>query len=194
MEYEEYLALVKSSRTYRRFDETKHVTEEQLLKLVEAAHFAPTGNNTQLLRFHVACGSEECARIFSHLHWAAALKDWDGPVEGEKPTGYILILAPEKALNNPIRCYDAGIAAQTIMLGAHTLGLGGCMLRNFDKVLTEEEGLADTGFAVTLVVALGVPGEEVVIEPATTEHGLTYWHGEGTTHHVPKLETADLIL
>ena len=43
--------------------------------------------------FHVVSGAEDCARVFDELAWAGALKDWSGPAEGERPTGYIAILA-----------------------------------------------------------------------------------------------------
>lgn len=194
MEEKDFAALVRSSRTKRRFDESKPVSEETLRALIDVARFAPTGNNTQMLRFHLASGADACAKAFAHLKWAALLKDWAGPAEGERPGGYIFIMVPAAAVNNPIRCYDAGIAAQTIMLAAAAEGLGGCILKNFDKGLISDFGLEDTGLAISLVLALGTPAEEVVLEPATTEHGIAYWHEADGSHHVPKLEVADLLV
>ena len=86
-------ALVRRARTCRRFDESMRVPREFLLELAELAHLAPCGANAQRLRFHVVSGSEDCARVFDELAWAGALKDWSGPAEGERPTGYIAILA-----------------------------------------------------------------------------------------------------
>ena len=86
-------ALVRRARTCRRFDESMRVPREFLLELAELAHLAPCGANAQRLRFHVVSGSEDCARVFDELAWAGALKDWPGPAEGERPTGYIAILA-----------------------------------------------------------------------------------------------------
>lgn len=194
MTEEEFAELVRSSRTKRRFDQSKPVSRETLEGLVDVARFAPTGNNTQTLRFHLVSGKEACAKTFGHLKWAALLKDWDGPAEGERPGGYVLILAPEKAVSSPIRCYDAGIAAQTIMLAAAAEGLGGCILKNFDRTLIDEVGLADSGLAVSLVCALGTPVEKVVLEPATTEHKLAYWRKKDGSHHVPKLAVQDLLV
>jgi nitroreductase len=194
VEEKDFAELVRSSRTRRRFDETKPVSRETLRNLVDVARFAPTGNNTQLLRFHLVSGEEDCAKTFGHLKWAALLKDWAGPAAGERPTGYIFIMAPEKAVNNPIRCYDAGIAAQTIMLAAAAEGLGGCILKNFDRTLIDDAGLAGSGLAISLVLALGVPAENVVLEPATTEHKLAYWHEADGSHHVPKLAVEDLLV
>lgn len=61
--------------------------------------------------------------MFSTLKWAAALTDWDGPKEGEKPAGYIIMCSPVD-VQAP---RDEGIAAQTILLSATEKGLGGCM-------------------------------------------------------------------
>lgn len=194
MEYGELLALLRSSRTFRRFDESVQLGEDDLRPLIEAVRFAPTGSNTQLLRYHPVVGEKMCRTAFSHVHWAAALKDWDGPEAGERPGGYILILAPEAAVSTPIRCHDAGIAAQTIMLAARTLGLGGCIMKSFDKELLEDMGLDGQGYAISLVLALGRPAEKVVIETPETAHGLAYWHEADGSQHVPKLTADDLII
>jgi len=50
-------------------------------------------------------------------------------MDGEKPSSYIIILKDTKISNH---CsVDVRISAQTIMLGAVEMGLGGCM---FDAV------------------------------------------------------------
>ena len=74
------------------------------------------------LRFHVVSDAEDCARVFDELAWAGALKDWPGPAEGERPTGYIAILGRARRSRArpaaPITEVDTGIAAQTMMLAA----------------------------------------------------------------------------
>lgn len=94
-------ALVRRARTCRRFDESMRVPREFLLELAELAHLVPCGANAQRLRFHVVSGAEDCARVFDELAWAGALKDWPGPVEGERPTGYIAILAERTVPGKP---------------------------------------------------------------------------------------------
>ena len=106
-----------------------------LLELAELAHLAPCG---AMLSVCVSCG-ERCrglrARI-DELAWAGALKDWPGPAEGERPTGYIAILA-ERAVPGkpaaPITEVDTGIAAQTMMLAARsaTPEVSACMFKAF---------------------------------------------------------------
>lgn len=197
MEQGEFVELVRASRTYRRFDEGRRVTEGQLRALVAAARLAPTGNNTQTLRFHLSVEPGEVLEVFSHHRWAALLSEWDGPEEGERPTAYVTIAAPEGARSSAIRNQDAGIAAQTIMLAARAAGLVGCMVGSFDGELGPALGLADKGLEPLVVCALGYPApdERVVLEPGDTPHGVAYWRDlETNTHHVPKRSVDDLIV
>ena len=68
---------------------------------------------------------------FPLLGWAGALPDWDGPVPGERPSAYIVILCDLTLGKN--KMWDDGITAQTIMLGAVEKGLGGCILGNVKR-------------------------------------------------------------
>ena len=71
------------------------------------------------------------AKVYECLAWAGYLKDWDGPKEGERPSGYIILLR-DKAIN-PNMSVDEGISAQSIFLGATEMGLGGCFLMNVQR-------------------------------------------------------------
>lgn len=197
MELEDLRGLVAASRTYRRFDEARPVPRELLRGLVDAARLAPTGNNTQTLRFHLSTDPDEVAAVFSHHRWAGLLKEWDGPEEGARPTAYVTVLGPMGARRSAIRNQDAGIAAQTLALAARSAGLGCCMVGSFDAGLVGAIGLAERGLEPLIVCALGWPAadETVVIEPATTEHGTSYWRDLKTnTQHVPKLALEDLLV
>lgn len=188
----DFAQLVRQNRTFRRFDESDPIEHSLLLELVNIARFCSCGNNLQRLRYHIISGSEERDLMFSQLGWAALLKDWDGPAPGERPTGYIVILSEGKP--NPIRAYDAGIAAQTIMLAASQAGYGGCMLRNFRPGLPALLGLDDANLHTELVLALGRPAEKVVLEKVSEPHGLTYWRDDDGVHHVPKLALDDVLV
>ena len=45
-----------------------------------------------------------------------------------------------------------------------------------------------------LVIALGKPKEEVVIDDLTPEGDIKYWRDDGKVHHVPKRTLDELIL
>lgn len=195
MDEQEFADLVKRSRTYRRFT-GERVPMEALRDLVDVARFAPTGNNTQLLRFVLVNDADTVAGIARHHGWAGLLPDFGGPAKDELPGAYVGVCAPAGAAKSPLRNLDAGIAAQTICLAAADEGLGCCIIKSYTKKAESLLGADKLGYDLLLLVAVGrpAPDESVVLEPATTEHGLRYWRSDGNVHHVPKLEVDDLLL
>jgi nitroreductase len=183
--------LVRRSRSFRRFDQSRRISNEEMRTLVELARFCPSGANIQPLKF--ICINDERAdeKIFPNLKWAGYLKDWDGPVEGEHPSAFIVIVLDREISSNPF--VDHGIMAQTILLGATEMGLGGCMLLAFDKEEVRAGLEIPERYDPLLVVALGKPVEKVVIEDAH-ENEIEYYRDESKVHHVPKRPLDDLIL
>jgi len=183
---------VESNRSYRRFNQSRSLDKKILLDLVDLARKTPSAGNRQLLRYVISCSPDTNSRIFETLGWAASLPDWPGPEEGERPTGYIVILTDADSWD--WARVDLGIAAQTILLGAAAQGLGGCMFGNVRRkelknILELEESLT-----VQLVIALGEPVEEVVLEDAGEGESLTYYRSEDRVHHVPKRKLEDLVV
>ncbi|KJR43421.1 nitroreductase family protein [Candidatus Magnetoovum chiemensis] len=131
-------------------------------------------------------------RIFSCLAWAAYLKDWDGPEEGEKPSAYILILGDRNITDN-FRC-DHGIAAQSILLGAREMGLGGCMIASFHQRNIRTYLNIDPNHDVLLILAVGKPVEQVVLENIPENGSIRYWRDSNGVHHVPKRSLDELIV
>jgi nitroreductase len=184
--------LVRASRSYRRFYQEQAVSLETLRGLVALARLAPTGSNRQSLRFYLSAAAEKNARIFPHLGWAGYLRDWPGPAEGERPAAYIVILNDTSVSRNA-GC-DHGIAAQTILLGAAELGLGGCMIGSVQRdELRAELGL-DPRYEILLVIALGAPKEQVVLEDLPADGDVRYWRDAQAAHHVPKRALGELIV
>jgi nitroreductase len=185
-------ALVKMSRSYRRFDGTHGIDRATLHRLIGLAQYAPTGSNKQPLKFWLSNTDEMNAAIFPNLAWAGALKDWGGPAEGERPTAYIAILG-DTTIRKSFGV-DHGIAAQTIMLGAAEVGLGGCMIASFrSKGLRDALAIPDR-YEILLVLALGKPAETVVTEPVGEDGQTTYYRDAEDVHHVPKRGLEELIL
>ena len=116
-----FAELTRKTRSFRRFDETAPITLPVMKELVDLARICPSTANRQPLKYRILSSDADRTRIFPHLHWAAYLKDWNGPEEGERPSGYILILL-DKSISKEAGI-DVGIAAQTIMAGAAELGL-----------------------------------------------------------------------
>jgi len=188
----EFKEIVVKNRSYRRFDQSHSLTQEMLLKLVDLARSTPSAGNRQLLRYVISRSPEINGKVFDTLGWAASLPDWPGPEEGERPTGYIVIVT-DRSSWDWVRV-DLGISAQTILLGAAAEGLGGCMLGNVRKEqLKQVLGLGDD-LEIVLVIALGKPVEEVVLEDVGSEESFTYYRTGDRVHHVPKRRLKDLVL
>lgn len=194
---EDFKGLARASRTCRRFDASKPVSREDMLGLIDTARLAPTGNNLQLLRFHIETEPAVVAHLARSHGWAAALKDFNGPADAsELPSAYIAICAKAGTETNPIRLIDCGIAAQTLALAARARGIACCMIRSFKPAVADDLGLSEKGYAPLLLMAFGHPAadEHVVLEDAGAGQSLAYWRTDGNVHHVPKLGVDDLLI
>ena len=184
--------LVEANRSRRRFDQSKKVDMESLVELVELARLTLSGRNMQPLKYVLCTDSATCDGIFPLLGWAAYLKDWKGPAEGERPTAYVIVCLDKTLADNP-GC-DHGIVAQTMMLGAVERGLGGCIIATVNRAkLAEVCDIPDT-LDILLVLALGVPSEAVAVEPMPGDGDVKYWHDKDGIHHVPKRSLDELII
>jgi len=184
--------LVVRNRSYRRFAENERLDVDTLVALVSLARRAPSAMNAQPLKYIVSSGATTNDRIFTTLSWAGALKDWNGPEPGERPAGYIVVLVDTSL--NPSAEHDAGIAAQTILLGASERGLGGCMLGSIRRPMLRETLKIPEELEISLVIALGRPVENVTIEDAPAGTSVTYYRTSDQVHHVPKRMIEEIIV
>ena len=186
--------LVKRSRSYRVFDENYKLDRKDLVELIDLTRFCPCGKNGQYLRFIPIYKEEVLKQIYPYLAWAAYLKDWSGPVEGERPTGIILVVSKEGSLTDPILACDMGIASQAIMLGAVEKNLGGCLIRALNrKKIAEVLNLSDD-YIIHIALAIGKPAQEVIVEDIHEGDDVKYWMDDDKTHHVPKIVLHELIV
>jgi len=185
--------LVNKCRSYRRFDGSVSISRGELLELVDLARMTASTGNSQALKYYISCDKETNEKVFSTLKWAAALPDWNGPEEGERPSAYIVILCDQRLGRNKL--WDDGITAQTMMLGAVEKGYGGCMFGSVDRArLLELLGLSPEEYSVDLVLALGKPLEEVRIVPVPENGDVSYYRDENQVHYVPKRSLEEVIL
>jgi nitroreductase len=185
------LDIVTKTRSYRRFHEDQPVSLESLRELVNLARLTSCGRNIQALKYLVCCDRSTNAAIFPTLAWAGYLRDWDGPVEGERPAAYIVILG-DKTLSQAFSV-DQGLALQSIMLGATEKGLGGCIIGSVQREKLRQVLEIPEQFELLHVIALGVPKETVVVDEIGPDGDIKYWRDAEQVHHVPKRRLADLI-
>lgn len=182
--------LARKNRSYRRFYEEEAVSREVLVDLIDTARTTPSAANRQTVRFMIASTQEEKNKVFPYLRWAGYYRDWDGPQEGERPGGYILLLG-RKNVNS---AQDEGIIGQTILLAAAEKGYGGCFIGNVDRKNLAERLAVPEAYEIRLVLAIGKPKEEVVIDEISEDGDIKYYRDANMVHHVPKIRLSDLIL
>ena len=186
--------LIRANRSCRGYDESRKITKEELLELVDCARLTPSSTNMQPLRYYLAWEKEEVDRIQGLTKWAGALQQMELPHPGMRPTAFIVI-CQDTAVSASLARFqkDVGIAAQTMLLAATEMGLGGCMIGNFQAgILKAELGLPES-FAPLLVVAIGKPAEKIVLTEIKEGESTDYYRDENDVHYVPKRKLADIV-
>ena len=189
--FADFQNIVKKNRSCRRFDNSHKIDKKTLRQLIGLARNCASAANMQPLKYVICCDENKNSEIFSCLGWAAYLRDWKGPVKEEMPGAYIIILGDHN-VSDRFWC-DHGITAQTMLLGARFMGLGGCMfaainIKKIKKALNIAEHLEPK-----LVLALGKPVEEIQIDDIGKDGDIKYWRDENQVHHVPKRKVEELI-
>ena len=192
MTFSAFKDLVEENRTCRRFDNSHKIDTNTLRQLVDLARHCASAGNMQPLKYTICCDEQKNEEVYSCLGWAAYLKDWKGPVKEERPSAYIVIMGDHN-VSDKLWC-DHGIAAQTMLLGARTMGLGGCIfgainIKKLKKYLDIKDHLD-----VKLVIAIGKPIELCQIDELGEDGDIKYWRDKNQVHHVPKRKLDDIIL
>lgn len=183
--------LVRNNRSYRRFYQEVSIELQTLKELVDLSRYCASAANLQPLKYILSCEREKNALIFRHLAWAAYLKDWPGPAEGERPAAYIIVLG-DTTLARSFGC-DHGIVCQTMLLAATERGLGGCIMGSVRRKELREALSIPGHLEILLVIALGKPKETVVIDTVGPDGDIKYWRDSQGVHHVPKRSLYEII-
>ncbi len=187
---------VKLNRSYRGYDESVAISRDKMLKLIDYTRFCPSSINFQPFKYFISCDKDTNAKIQPLTGWARRLQaKMTLPHEGHMPTGFIVICYDAAIGPNAQRfSKDIGIVAQTILLGAVDMGLGGCMIGNFDPQKVKEAIALEDGLEPVLIVALGKPDEKIVITDAPKDGDIGYYRDEDDVHYVPKRRLEDIVL
>jgi len=172
--------LILKRRSIRRFTKKK-VPTEILKRCVNAGRLAPSGANLQPLEFIVINEKNLPDRVFSTLQWAAYL-DNGAPPEGERPHAYIVVTLNRDI--NPEGLHEVGMAVQNVILTAAEEGIASCCLGSIDRDELRRILTIPGNFSIQLVVALGYPNENSIMEEFTGS--VRYWKDEPGVMHVPK--------
>jgi nitroreductase len=184
--------LIKKNRSYRRFFQDFAIDRATLLELVDCARLSASARNAQPLKYYLSSDSQKNDLIFPTLAWAGYLKEWIGPQEGEKPSAYIVMLG-DTDISLSFGS-DQGIAAQSILLAATEKGLGGCMIGSIQREILGKNLNIPERYQILLVIALGKPKEQVVLEPLPLSGDIKYWRDDQEFHHVPKRSIEEILI
>ncbi len=184
--------LVLLNRSYRKFHNNKKVSVEELINLVDMARTTPSSKNRQPLKYILVTNEDDVNMVASHLKWAWFLKEWDGPEKSEQPPAYIIMLN-DNTLNE--RAFiDAGIAAQTILLGAVESQLGGCIIRTVNRYEISKHFNLPSNLEIVQVIAIGYPNQKVKLTTTDNKDSTNYYEDNDGVHYVPKRKLEDIII
>lgn len=180
--------LLRNNRSYRGFDTSFEVREDQLRRIIEVATLCPSARNQQVLRFRPVL-SAESESVLKHIRLGGALPELHLPFAGTEPRAFIVICATVE--ESKYVDMDLGIVAQSMLLQAVEMGLGGICIGAFDHAEIRE--VLDLPYEPLLVLAIGRPKEHIEIRACGAGDSLTYYREDGV-HYVPKIRVDDLIL
>ena len=180
--------LLRHNRSYRGYDASFRVREDQLRKIIAVATLCPSARNQQVLRFRPVL-ADEAAKVLRHIRLGGALPELHLPFPGTEPNAFIVICSTVE--ESKYVDVDLGIVAQSMLLQAVEMGLGGICIGAFDhKELREELSLPHEPL---LVLAIGRPAEKILLKECRAGDNLNYYRKDNT-HYVPKITIDDLIL
>lgn len=182
-------SLMRRNRSYRGYDKQYVVHRRQLEAIVRVNTLLASGMNAQRLRFRLVTKGEDADKVLRLVKMGAALKELHLPLPGTEPESFIIVCAT--AGESPVLDIDLGISAQSMLLKAVELGLGGLIIRNFDAAALREA--LSLPLDPLLVIAIGKPSETVQLVTVGQNDSLSYYRKDGI-HFVPKLSIDELTI
>ena len=185
--------LLEWRRTYRKFDENKLISKEDIDDILNSIKFASCANNRQSLRFISVETKAKVLEIFENTKWAASLPNNMGrPKEGERPVYFIAILSNEekKLRFNGI---DEGLVISNLTLLAAEKGIGSCIIGSVNDKKMREILNYENNYSCEVVVAFGYPKVKSSIKEINAGEDQAYYLDEDGNYIVPKYKIKDLV-
>lgn len=181
--------LVLRNRSYRGYDRNYEVHIRQLRTIIDINTRVASSVNMQSLRFRPVTKGPEADFVNAHIRMGRALPELHLPFPGTEPEAFIVVCCNRE--ENESVDIDLGISLQTMLLKAVELGLGGLIIRNFDRKEIRD-GLC-LPLEPVAVVAIGKPAEKIELVPVRSSESLKYYRKDGV-HYVPKIIAEDLYI
>ncbi len=173
------IEIIKTRRSVRDYKED-HVSDEDIKFLIDCARYAPSGSNMQPWSFIVIQNKEVIHKLSEDGKKAMIVNN------PNKAPGFISFLKTDTNLfhNAPLLViilgnkksvtadWDCAMAAQNMMLAAHSRGIGSCWIGLVMPALMDEKILkelgAPPGYKAVAPLIFGYPRGETVM-PGRTE-------------------------
>lgn len=181
--------LLLHNRSYRGFVKDHVVHRRQLDAMIAVNTRVASSVNLQRLRFRPVVKGPEADLVNKHIRMGRGLPHLQLPFPGTEPEAFIVVCST--VAENPGIDIDLGISLQSMLLKAVEMGLGGLIIRNFDREPLRE-ALA-LPFEPVCVLAVGKPAERIELVPVHEGDELGYYRRDGI-HYVPKLTAEDLTI
>ncbi|MBQ5854819.1 MAG: nitroreductase family protein [Alistipes sp.] len=180
--------IVAKNRSYRGYDNTFVVREDQLRRIMAVVPSCPSARNQQVLRLRAVL-TDEADKVLPFIRLGGALRDMKLPLEGTEPRAFVVIcstVAEDKYVN-----MDIGIVAQTMLLQAVEIGLNGICIGAFDHQKVQQSlGLE---YEPLLIVAIGKGAEAIRMVEISEGESHDYYRQDGV-HFVPKLPLDKIVI
>ena len=184
------IEIIKTRRCVRNYKEDQ-IPDDDIKFLIDCAGYTPSGLNMQPWGFLVIKNKDVLRRLsefgkksmiplleqFKNTSQAAAdflafLKTEGSDMFYNAPL-MVIILGNNKA---PTAAYDCSMAAQTMMLAAHSIGIGSCWIGGVQRALMDEK----------IMKELGVPEGYIIVAP------LIFGYPKGSTE-MPERKEPEVV-
>ena len=181
--------LLLRNRSTRGYLKDYVVSRDELERIVSVCSRIPSACNQQVLRFRLVTRDSGAERVLPLLRMGAALPELHLPLPGTEPEAFIVVCTVGE--ETKLVDMDLGIAAQSMLLKASSMGLSGLIIGAFNKVALREA--LQLPLEPLLVLAIGKGIEKIELVPSTPDASRAYSRRDGV-HYVPKLQLPDLLI
>ena len=148
----DFLELCRSRRSVRNY-ESSRIPEEELLKILEAGRWAPSGLNNQPWRFILVEDEGTIEELANFTKYSRIIKG---------AAALILVFLDHKGVYDRTKDVQAvGACIQNMLLEAHSLGLGSCWIGEVLNRREEVEKFLNlpSNLELMAIITLGYPAE-----------------------------------
>ncbi|MDI6600660.1 MAG: nitroreductase family protein [Thermoanaerobacteraceae bacterium] len=145
---------IEGRRSIRKYKE-ESLDENTIMKIIEAAIWAPSASNLQPWHFTAILNRDIIKRIRS---FSPGMFRENPPCIIVLSLNKNIIKAQGEGMGND-NVFDLAMAAQNMMLSAYSLGLGSCIKLSFNREAVKKLIDLKEGFEPEFLITIGYPDE-----------------------------------